>query len=172
MKITDCTINLSPQAKKLVDSGKISSSNAMELAKVPASLQSGLLKEARTLHKEQFARVVLDWFKARQEVVEKLVSTDCEDPWLPGASFHELFAAEEILKEQINENPSRLDLRSRLGRIHAAHKHRAELIEEIDFLFNEAVAWVGNKAPEDMDDYENACKKARDGLTIYVRGGK
>jgi hypothetical protein len=47
-------------------------------------------------------------------------------------------------------------------------RERDQLIDDVAFLYNEAASWVGNKAPEDMDDFEQACDSARDRLYALI----
>lgn len=175
-KITDWAISkgfeLSPQAAKLVDTGKMPLQNAMELAKVPVNLQAGLIKQAKMLNPQLFAAVVRDWFKARQEMIDRIVNLDWTDASYKEASLHELNIAEDTLNQIIATNPkNQKDLVARLTKIKAAYKYRIAVIDQIDFLFEEAILWVGNKAPEDMDTYEKQCKEARENAISYIRGG-
>jgi hypothetical protein len=49
---------------------------------------------------------------------------------------------------------------------------KKQLKADVEFLFAEAVAWIGNKDPDEMDEFGNDCRDARDRLLAVIKQHK
>ncbi len=58
-----------------------------------------------------------------------------------------------------------------------ARRRKAQLHEDVNFLYGEAILWAASLAPEDRKEFERECKAARGRLEAFIReaevpGGK